>query len=99
MELLDRQLTVFGKMHCNGKPIKSINVISWHPNWSLTWSWGITWNPNYIRNGNPFYYLRYGGYRSQGWYFMCGLKLPILGHISFSNQPTMDKKKFIKESA
>lgn len=82
-------LTLFGNMHSNGTPIKSINLISWHHKWSLTWSWCIHWNPRYIKHGSPFYYMRYNGYREQGWYFMAGIKLPIIGHISFNNQPTM----------
>jgi hypothetical protein len=95
MRFLKNQLTILGKMHSNGTPIKSINVISWHPKWSLTWSWGITWNPEYIKHGFPLYYMRYEGYRAQGWYFMCGFKLPLLGHIHFSNQPTMPIKKYV----
>lgn len=86
-------LTLFGKMHSNGKPIKSVVVMGWHPKWSLTWSFSITWSPNYIKHGSPFYFIRYGGYKEQGLFFKCGLKLPFIGHISFANQPTMKIRK------
>jgi hypothetical protein len=85
-------LTLFKRKHSNGYPCKSFTLMSWHPTWSLTWSWVVSWNPDYIKQGYPFYYLRYSGYKSQGWYFMCGIKLPLIGHISFQNQPTMKRK-------
>lgn len=90
MRFINKQLTIFQRKHSNHRPVDSFTVISWHPNWSITWSWVIDWHKNYIKYGKPFYYIRLNGYK--GWYFSCGIKLSILGHFSFSNQPTLRKR-------
>lgn len=84
-------LTLFHRRHSNHKPSKSVTIAAWHWKWSLTWSWLITWNPVYIKHGKPWYFIRYNGYKSRGLYFACGLKIPVLGHFAFENQPTMSK--------
>ena len=83
-------LTLFKRMHSNGKPAKSILVAAWHWKWSLTWSWVLNWHPDW-KYGKSLYFIRLNGYRYQGLYFHTGIKIPFIGHLSFQNQPTMQK--------
>lgn len=80
-------LTLFKRMHSNGKPINSWIVASWHNPRSITWRWSISYSrKNPDKYGAHFFRV----YRHvPGINFQAGINLPILGSISISTQPHM----------
>lgn len=38
-------LTLFKRMHSNGTPINTWIIAAWHWPWSITWRWGLDFDP------------------------------------------------------
>lgn len=84
-------LTVWQRMHSNGTPIDSVNVMSWHWPWSLTWRWGICKSPYYPRPGKQgFGFIR--THRGRGFNFILCFNSSLTGHWSLQTQPNMDQR-------
>ena len=87
-------LTLFKRMHCNGKPSRSVLIAALHWRWSLTWRWHFSWTPELSGSIGPYFMRVYR--HSPGFNFHAGLNLPVIGAFSIQTQPNMPLKK--KES-
>ena len=83
-------LSLFKRMHSNGKPSASVLIAALHWKWSLTWRWHLSWSPHHAGRTGP-YFMRV--YRHQpGFNFHAGLNLPVVGSLSLETQPNMAHK-------
>lgn len=90
MKLLNNQWSFFERKRTNnGDVSKTINILAYHPAWSLTWSFIISHtSPHCGRAG--FYFLRTSkGKKRKSIFFHAGVNVPIIGNISINTQPTM----------
>lgn len=84
-------LTLFQRMHSNGKRSATVLVASWHWKWSLTWRWHLSWSPGMSGSFGP-YFIRTYTY-APGINFHAGINLPIVGSVSIQTQPNMPIKR------
>lgn len=84
-------LTLFQRMHANGKPCRSVLIAALHWGWSLTWRWHLSWHPGLSGKVGP-YFMRTYRY-SPGLNFHAGLNLPVIGSFSIQTQPNMPLTK------
>lgn len=79
-------LSIWQRMHSNGTPITSINVLSWHWPSSRTWRWGITKSEWYKPPGvQGFSFMRI--HRGCGLNFRMCFNSRLTGHWSLVTQP------------
>lgn len=87
-------LTLFQRMRDNhGKKSRSILIAAWHWEWSITWSFLITYdhsNKHKAKYKSRFMFFR--TYRDRGFYFQAGVRPPLIGLIHISTQPTIRRK-------
>lgn len=81
-------LTLFKRMHSNGTPIDSVVLAGWHNPKSLTWRWSLTWGPMGNTDKRGWHYQRIYTY-CPGWNFDWHLRLPLVGRLRLSTQPSM----------
>lgn len=84
-------LTLFKRMHGNGKPADTILVAALHWRWSITWRWSIVWRPSIGRFA--FHAHRtHRGYPNSPVNFSAFLCAPLIGGLNISTQPNMRRK-------
>lgn len=82
-------LTLFRRMHGNGKPSKSYLIGAFHWPSSITWRWSFVRSPYYPRPGRQgFSVIRTHG----GECFKACFNAPFVGLFSFTTQPNMFRK-------
>lgn len=85
-------VTLFQKMHANGRPIRQWLLLAVHHKWSITWRFTSSYRaPEHMRPFWPrcYYIPTYRGYPGNPWCFRAGVYAPWLGAISVSMQPNM----------
>ena len=84
-------LTLFERMHSNGKRAATVLIAAWHWKWSLTWRWHLSWRPGMSGSFGP-YFIRTYRY-VPGINFHAEINLPVFGSVSIQTQPNMPIKR------
>ena len=84
-------LTLFQRMHSNGRRSATVLVASWHWKWSLTWRWHMSWSPGMSGSFGPYYMRVHKG--TPGINFHAGINLPFVGSVNIQTQPNMPTKR------
>lgn len=85
-------LTLFQKMHSNGKELDDILVAAWHWPSSITWRWSITKQKTESKRNLPMLSFT-RTHRGRGFNFQMCFYSRLTGIWQLSTQPNMWKKR------
>ena len=78
-------LSLFERLHSNGRKINGINIAAWHWKWSITWRWIFSW---YWQCGKRGYSRWIGYYRTNNGVII-RVSTPFFGEFHFQIQKNM----------